>query len=878
MHHCTARLTRGLLVLLAAITLPPAGNLTAAALPAAARPTTQPIDAGRIAQAIADLGNPDFEARQRASDFLLEAGTTAEAALTAATASHNPEVALRARDILTDIRFGLGPGTPRDIAALIRAYRRGSASEKRSAVEALIKLGPRAYATLLRMWSAESDPRTRAVAFVGLGSRSMEMARALIADGDVNSAGQMMSIALESGPVATLRSFAEYVTIRGELPQYIQRLDEQWQNERSRRTALVLAHLHRANGDLAAAGRMAGESGDASIQTQIMLESEDWAGLARQIAQMPGDPDDTERLGFLATYQALAGHREQSQHMLDRIRALGRGRINETFHAAEALLLNGRIDDAVNLLADGEHALTAFGLLLTQQRYGQALELADRRLQKEEARAMELVLARAQLLFRLGRRDEAIATFDEVARGAGGDVNAWVRVISAEVRCRLMDRACEHAATAITHLKRDATVRPILDALYGERAAQAAGWHSLLVRIRPAETVMDQLRQLMEIRLPRPALLRLAAEAEEEVRRLPPNLRAGAIDAIAASLREANEIEAAMALLERAQAAWGRPEDVIALGDLCARERRWEQAAIWYARAHERNPSSALFAHLLGHALEQTGQRERAAELMTRASLMVLGDPRARMMLARELEQRGLNDQGARHHELMLRTAEPLSWELSTVQRIVATRLAERGEYARAAWLARQSMLACLQKHIVAAQPGTYLLMAQRVGMYQAMARVNAGQARAALEDIEASLAILPGDIDLAICLVPALEGAGLADEARRLFERCVAFHDNLCNTYPDSAVAHNALAWLLARCRRDLERAQRHALRGIELEPANTAIIDTLAEVYFQLGRREEAIATIRRCIDLEPYYERHRLALKRFEESTPQTDPPPE
>ena len=52
--------------------------------------------------------------------------------------------------------------------------------------------------------------------------------------------------------------------------------------------------------------------------------------------------------------------------------------------------------------------------------------------------------------------------------------------------------------------------------------------------------------------------------------------------------------------------------------------------------------------------------------------------------------------------------------------------------------------------------------------------------------------------------------------------------------------------------------------------------ILDTLAETYFQLGQKDQAIATIRACIDLEPTNDRHKAQLKRFEQGSPDSPPP--
>jgi uncharacterized Ntn-hydrolase superfamily protein len=71
----------------------------------------------------------------------------------------------------------------------------------------------------------------------------------------------------------------------------------------------------------------------------------------------------------------------------------------------------------------------------------------------------------------------------------------------------------------------------------------------------------------------------------------------------------------------------------------------------------------------------------------------------------------------------------------------------------------------------------------------------------------------------------------------------------------PESdAGALNALAWFCATSDLYLEESLRAAQRAVDLEPENTSILDTLAEVQFRLGAVDEALATIERALALQP------------------------
>src|SRR5207248_7350672 len=99
------------------------------------------------------------------------------------------------------------------------------------------------------------------------------------------------------------------------------------------------------------------------------------------------------------------------------------------------------------------------------------------------------------------------------------------------------------------------------------------------------------------------------------------------------------------------------------------------------------------------------------------------------------------------------------------------------------------------------------------------------------------------------------------------LFAKTFAAHQALCKDYPRCAWAHNGLAWLAARCRRQLDAALSHARQAVGLAPDHAGYLDTLAEVQFQRGERDEALRLMRRCIALAPRRAYFRHQLKRFE-----------
>jgi predicted Zn-dependent protease len=121
-------------------------------------------------------------------------------------------------------------------------------------------------------------------------------------------------------------------------------------------------------------------------------------------------------------------------------------------------------------------------------------------------------------------------------------------------------------------------------------------------------------------------------------------------------------------------------------------------------------------------------------------------------------------------------------------------------------------------------------------------------------EHLKQILKLSPSSEDIAIDVVPLLAKRKQTDDADRLFAAAYqAAHAKLAAD-PTNPTMMNGLAWLDAKCRQNLPEAERLATAAVAARPDSAAIIDTLAEVNFQLGRPEEAAKLETRALQLEP------------------------
>jgi tetratricopeptide (TPR) repeat protein len=386
----------------------------------------------------------------------------------------------------------------------------------------------------------------------------------------------------------------------------------------------------------------------------------------------------------------------------------------------------------------------------------------------------------------------------------------------------------------------------------------------------PVRITFGRLRALLRGELPAAQVESLARAAGEQVVRQPAGDRDARLLDIGQTLVAAGQREAAKDFFRRLNAAPAPPVPVpaafVRLGDFEAEDGRWADAAALYRSAWEMDRTRPLPLLLRGHALTRVGREKEGRELIDLAHAMPLADEAARHELMSELAKRKLTAESNRERDLIVRTASFSSWYLGDALRRVGDEAYEKGEYAAAAALWDRAFLDNQSKATRFAEPWANFAMPSLVHRARALGLMRAGDLDAARREADLAMLYTPGDADALIAFVNELDRLGKKAEADDTYRRHVAPYQALCAAHPASGQAHNQLAWAAAKCRRDLDDALKHARRAVELEPDNTASLDTLAETHYQRGEYQKAIETINRCVELEPKEKRHAEQLERF------------
>jgi tetratricopeptide (TPR) repeat protein len=274
----------------------------------------------------------------------------------------------------------------------------------------------------------------------------------------------------------------------------------------------------------------------------------------------------------------------------------------------------------------------------------------------------------------------------------------------------------------------------------------------------------------------------------------------------------------------------------------------------------------------------KAGQDEEGKKLIEQSHWVLLGDAPARFMFLRALTERGFSAAARYENEMMLKVSEPNSHYWGVAQRRQAVSAARRKDYLKAAEGYELSMLRVLNGGTYYVLPVAYASIPAQVHQMRASALLAAGRYEEARKQIDLAMASWPASVELPIALVPALERAGHKKEAAALFDRCYGAFDKLSRDYPRCAWAHNSAAWMSACCRRNLDQALEHAKKAVELAPATAGHLDTLAEVHFQRGEKDEAVALQKRVVEMDPKRAYFRKQLRRLEAGDASADRPPE
>jgi tetratricopeptide (TPR) repeat protein len=847
----------------------------------ASAPSTSPSTDPDVPALILQLNDPDPQLRENATKTLWSRGRLIEPQLRAAAQNGPPEVVRRARSILRDFAFGLYPDTPKDIFNLVAQYRDGDLGQKQTAIWMLNSHGMSGLRVLLRLHEQERAPELKTIYDQVLESRRHDVATLLVADGDLAAVRRMLEDAITNqspGARIAIQDYAALLSLTGKLPV---RVDELKTDPLTPRNAALHLALARATGDLPSAKQAAQKLPEPETLDAVLADQGDWPELARRMDLSIERLEPSERLGYLCAYYRLSGDEPNMRKTAQKLVDLADRSPQDHAFCAENLFLNGLPDEAESVLLSHHDYVAASNYLGSRLEFKKALELPELSRKDQPDKVLEIKAKTVESLHFTGRADQARQLLADTAaeNQFRNDRYTWTSLIEAAQQLGDRGLADEYAAAALMRAQQHEPIATIFEKIQLGDGQDASLWWQFLRRqgkTEPPAQTLRRLREIFEGSVKGESLNRLARSAEDFVTELSVVDQDSFRRAVARTFAQSGQTELAEQWYTGLVKTSNNPSILIDAGDSEASRNNWPGAADDYATAYDRDPGNATALYLRGWALSQWGRADEGRRLMETADLLPLGSETARHDLYEAMKRHKLAADSWRELKLILTLTSERSWERNEALRESAEQAATNGDYLAAAGLWERAFLANLGNSVSFVEPWANIVVPALVHKTRALGLIQSGQIDQAMNEARLTMHQVPADADALIELVNAFDKSGHKAEADKLYQDQTAIYRRLTTDYPNSGPAHNQLAWAQVMCHRELDDALKNAKRAVEIEPASTASLDTLAEVYFAGGDARDAAAQMQRCIDLEPHVPRHRQQLEKFKAAVRATTQP--
>ena len=872
-------------------------SLVIMALVTFAAPGDSAPSADQIATWTRQLGDDQLKVRNEASDALWRAGEAAKSALEIAANSSDLEVATRARSLLDRIRLGLVPGADSAITEAIQRYRLGNADEKKKAAEELLKKGE--IERLRWLVDREEDTSLRASLNKLLIGDLLRQVTDEIAQEHYEAAARLLEDIHRRGGAIHL---ATYLHLRGETSERLAQLKEMPSAETYSPDGALLWYLARLTHDPDTAMKVAIAANRSEWKAATTHSTYDWKSLALTRAKQTPAANASiltrvQHYGGLAALRKFAhqtsAYDEAVQKLLDlkeQADDVSLGKI------AEAFMLLGSIDKADAILR-GRRRVQLAEMLSHQGRFHEAftalaiheplksldwfekLDPQDPRIKIDSsAHPIQAGKLAARMLYILGERETAIELFEKIAQlGTDNNTKAFALMTAAQGEWELgIGESCErHVAEALGLGNRKA----ILSALFltNTQSSRANLWLNHLEKQRPESSLAERVQIVRQLFIPvhQPRLSGkewkaiidegvLAAEEMSPADRQAWWSNLGETCMARREYARANEFFRNVLDFNDLEPGPSTASALLRVADVESTLGHWSEAAKLYALAWESDRSQALPRYLHGVALSHTDDKSRAAKIIEHARLLPLGDQAARHDLAAKLKSRQLVEQAGREFATEIDLSLFQDWNTYTAGQEVA-HLQSRTDPGGAAqfW---QLFTVQLVETSTSGQRDGMLRVPQNIHKLLALQALAKKDFAEASKQLDEAVKIIPHDIDLALAFIPKLVEAKQKDAADALFEKIYKANVTICEQFPRAATYHNNLAWLAAKAERRMGEALEHAKKAVELRPESAGHLDTLAEVHFKRGERDDAIRLAKRCIELAPDEVTYQKQLERF------------
>jgi tetratricopeptide (TPR) repeat protein len=846
-------------------------------VPVAALAVTCPgATEGEVTTAIERLGSETHSDRKEAADLLVELGEAAIAPLERAAKSKDPEIRLRAREILREIdeRARALPAVPEDLREQLAGKK---PLDRKQVIKDLLAKGPESYKTVYGLLMSEQDEEGREAVLSSLAEASVRPHDLVLGD---EWGMRLLGAYLRRQLTTALRcqSYAVWSLVTGSISNDIAELAAQPVEQLEDDAAALLSWLHFANGDSQKANALARDRKIRIAPPDLDIEAGDAEPFDMRIEALVTSPSP-RRLAATVAHSRAMDRPETLDAVIKALESVA-GVAATTRHentttdelVVDALLVADRPRIALESLVKRRSYALAFEFCRARGRYADALEIAEKARAKEPILPVDLEGAEERLR-EFHDTPDLEAELKSLREGLDG-TNAlpairgivWIYLARGQP-----DRAKEFCRRASVEL--DASAEDIALGLSSE-ASLMWSWferlHTAESGRRRLERVVDHLAKPQRAKAFLPVLAKMMTAADADPDEMASRRRCWRVGLIC--LRMLPGVET-MDVIAFETAPRSKSEPLACLGGLAAANGDWETAATWFKRAMDDQRYHPGARYMYGKALSELGRKEEGAQYMLQGSLLPLASHHARCELLRVLMLYGFHEDAVAQWDIARRACC-----FAAAWRPAGFRFAQRLLRGEKSPEVRQRLLRFMRIHEGAKGYGDIsdrLHDAAEFRCTLAGEAVAAGNLDGAVALYDRAWELSMVNVDLFADGVRLLQAADRVADAERLYKRTVDVLLANSRLFPDCAHCRNVLAWFMARCHRDLDAARKHAETAVRLQPRASAYMDTLAEIMFHLGDREKAVELQQKAVQYAPNMRELRERLEGFRKEAIPTGP---
>lgn len=830
-----------------------------AALCAADAPKADAPQAGSpdFTELIGELSSDSFQAREKATKDLWEAGVVVLEELREASRSDDPEMAARAAAVLEKIELRITPETPASILELIRRYRSAPQNQKTNFLNELRR--KKAYFQVLKLYSME-DPETKAGLSSTVRGVAISGARQAIAAGDAAEALELLK--MSAGEPSDLMALACYYRSMGMLadgaedppaPENVP--SEVWQ-----------ITLLRAKGDIVAAAKLAEESKQTTLLAGLDVLTGD------PTRWLKGNGFGDRGLRALDAYADIALKRWQGEKPKESdfrpLTALLLMNDDNRDQAISSLAALGRLTDVEKVLVDDDKEL-AFQYYISQERVPEALETIGLDPEKPDYNAwvaerfrkmadgdgdrdgdfgspssqLELL---AGFMEQRGMKAEFEAAFSKpLGELAKTDEDEFLVFLGSLLQSRLAAPEFAHAIGSAWAGDMENRWSRLFSTAFGEEE-QTIAWLGWIRKIEPGLESADTMRAMM-------ALFGLGSDPDhlrgkwmgkfwDEVGKSPDGEKEQHIRRIMALAIAMNDVPNALKARDSL-----KPEDRDAanwpsLSQYLSAAGRWEEAAQVLSEARDTVSSSPEFHAILAATYRKAGWEKRAAEEDAWVEKLTLGYAPSCNRIGDHYMYGGDRERAQKWYRRAAFQADIKGGEFIAVLNNYAQSMLGKGEWGIAASCYEALAQVYVSERYSGGQVTDYSKARLSADLAKALALLPADKERAIaiLDEIHGNFAT---DGVLADDFFPLVKKAGLDKELDRWFGESWAKISAVLDRYPNSDNTKNTAAWLASRAGKRVAEAEKFLMTAIKRNPEQAAYLDTMAEIHFAKGDRKGAL-----------------------------------